>query len=231
MAIAAGAPVDSSIEEVVATASQVSSSADVIEIRLDTLSRPEVKPFFHALGKPLLFTNRPAWEGGFFTGNEEARLLPLLEAVQCGASYVDLELQAAGAMRDQLLNAVRQTATKMIISWHNFIETPENDGLAKIFYEQLESGAHIGKIVTMAHNFKDVLRVLNLQLLAAENDFPLIAFCMGRPGIISRLATIELGGYMTYAVPDRGVATAAGQLPVTDLRRIMEKLFAGPSAL
>ena len=44
-----------------------------------------------------------------------------------------------------------------------------------------EQGADIGKIVTTAKDYVDVLHVLSLQEKAAELDFPLIAFCMGTP--------------------------------------------------
>jgi 3-dehydroquinate dehydratase type I len=88
----------------------------------------------------------------------------------------------------------------------------------------MESGAHIGKIVTIAKDYKDVLRILNLQAAAAENNFPLIAFCMGVIGKISRLATTMLGGYMTYAAPDEGEETAPGQIRVSALRAMLKSL-------
>ena len=72
----------------------------------------------------------------------------------------------------------------------------------------------------MAHDYHDVLRVLNLQEEAARMDIPLIAFCMGRPGVISRVATVELGGYMTYCAAHEDEATAPGQLSVAVLRQI-----------
>jgi 3-dehydroquinate dehydratase-1/3-dehydroquinate dehydratase/shikimate dehydrogenase len=83
-----------------------------------------------------------------------------------------------------------------------------------------DKGAHIAKIVTMAHDFHDVLRVLSLQEEAARMDIPLIAFCMGQPGVISRVATVELGGYMTYCAVSESEATAPGQLSVAVLRQI-----------
>ena len=78
----------------------------------------------------------------------------------------------------------------------------------------------------MAHNFQDVLRVFNLQTLAAEMGFPLITFCMGKAGVISRVATLTLGGYMTYAAPDGGAPTAPGQFALTPLRGILQGIAA-----
>ena len=133
-------------------------------------------------------------------------------------------MKTAFDLRQEVIARAVEQQTQVIVSWHNFDETPSADKLEEIFNEQYASGARIGKIVTMAKTSEDVLRVLSLQLLAAEKDFPLIAFCMGRAGIISRLATLELGGYMTYAAPDSGQATAPGQLQVSTLRTILQTL-------
>lgn len=201
--------------------------ADVIEIRLDSLAKPAIEPFVTNCSKPLLFTNRPSWEGGLFTGPEAARIDLLLQAIQHDCALVDLELKTAPHLRHELLAVVPTHAqTNLIISWHNFSGTPSGDELAAILQQQMESGAHIGKIVTMAHNCEDVLRVLNLQVIARQNNFPLIAFCMGQSGTISRLATLKLGGYMTYAAPDEGEATAPGQMKVSALSAMLKTLAA-----
>lgn len=198
-------------------AKKAESGADVIEIRLDSLTSPDIEPFLRQLKTPLLFTNRPVWEGGLYDGPEENRLSPLMQAVQSSAAYVDIELQSNQSAVGKLCSAALNRPTRIIVSWHNFKETPAADALQDIFSRQHDSGAHIGKMVTMAHDFHDVLRVLQLQEIAHQKGFPLIAFCMGRAGMISRLATLELGGFMTYAAPDAGQGTAPGQLTVAGL--------------
>lgn len=207
-----------SVEQTLAAAGALVGQADVIEIRLDVMTPPAVAPLMTALRTPLLFTNRAQWEGGMFHGDETKRVALLVEAAQQGAAYVDLELKTDLHLRRDVLAAA--TSSRVILSWHNFDHTPEDAVLADILAQQQESGAHIGKMVTMAHSWQDVLRVLHLQLRAAEKKFPLIAFCMGAPGVISRLATLELGGYMTYAAPDEASATAPGQLPIAALNHL-----------
>jgi 3-dehydroquinate dehydratase-1/3-dehydroquinate dehydratase/shikimate dehydrogenase len=208
------------VEQGVAVARSVGSLADVIEIRLDALQRVEVVPFISQLAKPLLFTNRPIWEGGNFAGEEQARIAPLLEAASQGASYVDLELKAPDSSHQALLEVIDSSSCRLILSWHNFQDTPAQAELVGRLAMIQDKGAHIAKIVTMAHDFHDVLRVLSLQEEAARMDIPLIAFCMGRAGVISRLATVELGGYMTYCAVSDSEATAPGQLSLAVLRRI-----------
>jgi 3-dehydroquinate dehydratase-1/3-dehydroquinate dehydratase/shikimate dehydrogenase len=208
------------VEEGVAAATAVSSQADVIEIRLDYLQEIMVAPFLAQLTKPLLFTNRPSWEGGRFVGEEQARIASLLEAVRLGAHYVDVELKAPDSSHQTLLEAINHSSSQLILSWHNFEETPTQAELVGRLAMMQDKGAHIAKMVTMAHDYHDVLRVLMLQEEAAKMDIPLIAFCMGRPGVISRVATLELGGYMTYCAASDHEATAPGQLSVAAVRRI-----------
>jgi 3-dehydroquinate dehydratase-1 len=213
------------VDQAIAMAKDSANYADVVEIRLDSLSHPEIEPFVKSIAKPLLFTNRPEWEGGSFTGSELERIGMLLKAVRHDCALVDLELRTAPELRGEMLDALlKHPHPRLIISWHDFSGTPSSEELAEILLQQIESGAHIGKIVTTANDPMDVLRVLNLQVFALENNFPLIAFCMGAVGKISRLATIKLGGYMTYAAPDRGKETAPGQIPVSVIRDMLSRL-------
>jgi 3-dehydroquinate dehydratase-1/3-dehydroquinate dehydratase/shikimate dehydrogenase len=208
-------------------AKQAEELADTIEIRLDTLEQPAIDPFIAGLSKPLLFTNRPDWEGGNYKGEEAERVSFLQEAILAGASFVDIEVKTSHTLKQILFKAIDATKTKLIISWHDFSGTPSSEELGEILHQQRSSGAHVGKIVTMAEDYQDVLRVLSLQSEAAEHDFPLIAFCMGKAGMISRLATLKLGGFMTYAAPDTGNAAAPGQLPVSYVRETIARLTNG----
>ncbi len=208
------------IDDVLALADSVVSLADVLEIRLDYLGLPAVSPFLNTLQIPLLFTNRPDWEGGAFSGDEEQRLGVLLEAVAENSTYVDLELLAPEESHQRMRIALRESKTKLIVSWHNFKNTPSREELVGRMTLMQELGADIGKIITTANTYQDVLRVMQLQEVAEQLNFPLIAFCMGRAGVVSRVSTCGLGGYMTYCAVSDAEATAPGQLSVAALREI-----------
>jgi 3-dehydroquinate dehydratase-1/3-dehydroquinate dehydratase/shikimate dehydrogenase len=210
------------VDKALSSARAAAEKADVVEIRLDALAEPAIAPFIKNIDVPLLFTCRPEWEGGEFSGSEEERLALLGDAVSKGAAYIDIELRTEDSLRQELVTVARNNKVKTIISWHDFKTTASSQALHSIFKEQYRSGADIGKMVTTARSFQDVLRVLDLQNSAAEMSFPLCAFCMGRPGMISRIATLELGGFMSYAAPDDGPVSAPGQLSVSALRRIVE---------
>ncbi len=197
---------------------------DVVEIRLDTMSQVSIPELCQGINRPLLFTNRPIWEGGLCAKPEDERLELLMEAVQQRAAFVDLELKTSLQYREQLLNEIRGSQSRLIISHHDFEKTPDSQTLLRILQQQVDSGAHIGKIVTMAHSYLDVLRVLHLQCEAQSRNFPLIAFCMGEEGKLSRIITLLLGGFMTYAALDEHQATAPGQLSIHHLKKAITEL-------
>jgi 3-dehydroquinate dehydratase-1 len=212
------------VEEVLRVAQTHGHHADLVEIRLDLLSEPEVTSFTESLDMPLLFTNRPSWEGGEWQGSEEDRVALLLEAIHAGAAYVDIELRAPKDSFAAITRASAQCRCATIVSWHNFTETPGDEHLHAVLHEMADSGATIGKIVTTAHHYTDTLRVLGLQLMAQQLAFPLACFAMGQAGQISRAATLSLGGVLTYGAADRASCTAPGQLGVAELRSLQEML-------
>lgn len=212
-------------QEVLKAVGKIESSADVIEVRLDCLEKIELSVLTSKIRKPLLFTNRPTWEGGRYSGNEKTRIDPLQTAIWLEYDYVDLELQAPPESLNRLLHAREKSSTQLILSSHDFDKTPSLQQLLDTVNKMVDKGADVGKIVTMARNYHDVLKVLQLQEEALKYDFPLIAFCMGRQGVISRLATLELGGYMTYCSVDENEATAPGQLSLQTLRDIYKLMI------
>ena len=220
MSVAAG-----DAASVIARVRPVQSLADVVEIRLDAMPEARIDPCVAALDLPLLVTNRPQWEGGLFAGREDDRVDQLCAAVRAGARYADIELRTDPALRSQLFAVARDCSARMIVSSHDYTGTPPAAALRTTLRQMVASGADLGKIVTTATNADEALRVLALQQEAGRLGFPLSAFAMGEPGRITRLATLYLGGAMTYAALDEHQATAPGQLSVAHLRSLIT-LFA-----
>lgn len=199
---------------------------DVVEIRLDAMKQPGVKECITTILRPVLVTNRPTWEGGLYAGNEQHRIDQLCQALQAGAQYVDVELRTDMDLKTQVLKEARRYGAKVIISSHDFQGTPPFANLLQTLRQMIASGADIGKIVTTATNAEAAVRILALQQEAMASSFPLSAFAMGTSGKISRLATLYLGGFMTYAAISADQATAPGQLSVHDLHALIT-LFEG----
>jgi 3-dehydroquinate dehydratase-1/3-dehydroquinate dehydratase/shikimate dehydrogenase len=194
---------------------------DVVEIRLDGMRHPAIEPCLAAIPRPVLVTNRPTWEGGQYAGGEQERIALLCQGIRAGSQYVDVELRTSVELREQVREAARRHGSKVILSSHNFQGTPPLAHLRETLDQMIAGGADIGKIVTTAATASEALRILALQQEALASSFPLSAFAMGAAGKISRLATLYLGGFMTYAAITAEQATAPGQLSVHDLQTLI----------
>jgi 3-dehydroquinate dehydratase-1/3-dehydroquinate dehydratase/shikimate dehydrogenase len=208
-------------DAVLEAAASVLHLIDVVELRLDCMANPRVKEAIIGLGKPVLVTNRPHWEGGQWHGSEQDRIALLCQALDWGAQYVDIELLAAREIREQVLEQATRVGARVIVSSHDFEGTPARAVLEERFTHMVATGADIGKIVVTAKRPEDSLRILALQEKALAANFPLSAFAMGSAGAISRLATLYLGGFMTYAALSPEQATAPGQLSVQELHAML----------
>ncbi len=205
---------------VIAGVRPVQSLADVVEIRLDAMLEARIDPCVAALDLPLLVTNRPQWEGGHFAGSEDDRA----DSTLCGRPrWRSLRRYRVANRPGLALPADRCSATARPgdVSSHHFTGTPLAAELRATLRQMAASGADLGKIVTTATNADEALRVLALQEEAGRLDFPPERLLLGEPGRITRLATLYLGGAMTYAALDEHQATAPGQLSVGHLRSLI----------
>lgn len=207
-----------------ATATSV-VGADVIEIRLDYLTDSDATVFCEQVSTDLLFTCRPQWEGGLFIGDEEERLAILTKAVECGAVYIDVELEAPESTHQSLLGSIKKNErkTKLILSNHDFETTPRYSQLIQKVEAMRDKNAYIGKLITTARNPSDVITIFKIIDYARVINFPLIAFCMGEAGAVSRVSTCDVGGFMTYCSCDGKEVTAPGQISVGQMREIFAR--------
>jgi len=95
-------------------------SADLVEVRLDRLrSFHGLTKIARAVERPIIGTNRPLSEKGSFDRSEAERLKILMEAVEGGFQYVDLELTTAKL--DRVIKTFRERGAKIILSHHDHL--------------------------------------------------------------------------------------------------------------
>ena len=192
------------------------------ELRLDYLGQPDLKRLFRTHPGPVIATNRLATEGGKWTGSEAERRRLLEEALSLGADFLDLELAADPAWRRELWG--RRGQAKIILSWHDFSGTPDIEHLEKILQKMLTQDADVIKMVALAQQPEDNLRLLSLipQALACGRE--IIAFGMGPAGKWSRVVAPLLGSFLTFAPFTKKGASAPGQLTVNEVKRLWQML-------
>ena len=206
------------------------AQADIVELRIDGIQGVNLPRLMkHTEGK-VLITNRVKKEGGAFTGTEKERVTLLLEAVDLGADYVDLELRTEPGLMAELEKKIEayQGQTKLILSYHNLGRTPSLKELRKRLDDGYAAGADIVKIVSHAREMADNLKVLGLIPYAQRKGKEIIAFCMGEKGKMSRVMAPLLGSYLTYASLNKGEVSAPGQMTVKELKQMFGILNGKP---
>ena len=183
--------------------------ADIIELRIDYIKNVDLKRLLERRTKPLIVTNRPVREGGKFDGSEEDRIALLKLAIRLQADYVDIEHDSIQHLCGDTEHRVPTSTTKIIVSYHNFCKTRDN--LTDIYNRLSQSGADIVKIVTHANSITDNVRIYRL---LQQSQMPLISFCMGELGIISRILYKRFGSYLTFASLRTGKESAPGQISI-----------------
>lgn len=188
---------------------------EMAEIRLDlTGFDEETIDLVFSCKVPLIATCRPD------NLSESQQYKLLRRAIEAGAKYVDIELEASDEQKQRIMEVARRHECKIIISYHNYTETPGMRELFEIVDTCFEKGADIAKLATMVHN-----RVDNARLMSLYSDSrPLVAIGMGEEGKLSRVMAPLLGASFTFAAADGEVGTAPGQISYSDMKAIMAEL-------
>ena len=195
-----------SVEETLAALHAPGRAFDVAEVRLDYLAeKPDVRRLLESRPCPVIVTCRPVREGGRWAGDEARRIALLEEADRRGADFVDVELEALPRFR-------RQGRARIIVSYHNYQETPAELGAIASRMEHAE--ADIVKVATHARSLADNLAAFRV-LRAARK--PTIAVTMGEHGHVSRILGPKFGAFLVFASLDSGREAAPGQMPVREM--------------
>ncbi|MHC4713776.1 MAG: shikimate dehydrogenase [Planctomycetota bacterium] len=185
---------------------KASAVADIAELRIDYLEeKPDLSLLLDNRPLPVIVTNRPVREGGLWEGDETGRVAYLREAVALNAEYVDIEHDAIGMLGEPL-------GTRVIVSYHNWVETPEN--LVEIARMLVGAGGNIIKMATLVRHATDLFRLCQVPSAIGVRT---IVVGMGARGAPSRILSRKFGSYLTFASLSRELASAPGQVTAADL--------------
>ena len=211
---------------------EVLEHCEMAEIRLDRceLSARDTENVFTS-DVPLVATcriaevaqNEPALQGLTDSAREIKAMQiaekRLVRAIEAGAHYVDVEIEAQKQMSKRVRGAAHENGTIFIRSYHDFEGTDSFESLKAMVEKCRYHGADIVKLVTTAHSPEDVEKVMALYDWARGEKIELIAFCMGEIGKESRLECLKHGAPYTYAALTEEEAAAPGQWPSDQMRK------------
>ena len=201
------------------TLTKALKKSDYVEIRFDFLNPNAVPDVLQQIKKDLrkcVCTLRPVSEGGKFSGSEKNRISIMKLIAEYNPFLLDVEFNALSKNKNLRLY-LKSTGTDILVSWHNFKQTPGISVLKKKLVQMKKFSNNI-KIVTMAKSINDATRVLSLY---KNNNTKLIAFSMGNYGRVSRILCLFLGSPYTYV--SLGKPVAPGQFSVDEVKSIFTR--------
>jgi len=227
---------DGNIESLLASAERgKAAGADCFEWRVDFFSEVHntaaVVSAARSLSEvlpenPLLFTFRSESQGGNATLDLDEYVALNSAVIGSGAiDMVDIEIGIGdNRVRDFAVISCFNDVVP-VVSYHDFEKTPTHQDLVALLERMMRLGAGIPKVAVMAHDAHDAL-----VLLSAAEEFkrtferPALTMAMGAQGSITRLVGEQFGSALTFCSLDS--ASAPGQVPVQDAKRIMSDLHA-----
>jgi len=196
--------------------------ADYVEIRFDFVKPDQLQAAIDSVntikGKAV-FTLRSKSQGGKFDGSDQERLSWLRKLAEQKPMLVDVELDSIQE-NDSLADFLDEQKTPILVSWHDFQETPVSDKIADLLSEMRIYSNYV-KVVTTAKSVQDSLRLLEVY----ENTIGLhpVIFAMGEAGVVSRiLCTVVGNAPFTYASLENAVAP--GQLTIKQMRALYDRM-------
>jgi 3-dehydroquinate dehydratase / shikimate dehydrogenase len=181
------------------------TDADLIELRLDSVSDPNAAGALAGRRTPVIVTCRPVWEGGQFSGSEQERRQILSDALALGAEYVDIEWRAD--FQDLVSHA---GGRRIVLSMHDFSGVP--DDLTQRARAMRSTGAEVIKVAVKANRLSDCIPLMELGSTAGKSG-GIVLVAMGPRGLASRILAQRFNSSWTYA----GALADVGQLTPTTL--------------
>lgn len=223
-----------SVDEVKAEIKRIAESdVEIVEWRIDCFLTHEkaIKLFemssylYQELSdRILLYTLRSQEEGGNckLLPQEKARLIKELISYR-HADFIDLEAAFLLNGNGALIQEAHRLQTKVIVSYHDFLQTPNCEALCEKLETMSKHGGDIVKLACMPQSYEDVLALAQAAQWARNQlDCALIMISMGALGMPTRVFPTLFSSVLSFAGLNGG--SAPGQLTVQEMRSIWKSL-------
>lgn len=212
-------------------------NADIAEFRIDLLDFASNNKAVITLGKqlnqilkhkPLIATIRTANEGGQLkVSDAEYEKIYTEYLKQPFMQLLDIEMFRDPGSVAKLTKLAHDKKVLVIMSNHDFAKTPDQQDIENRLLKQDQMGADILKIAVMPTSTQDVFTLMNATLAVSQkSQKPLLTMSMGQLGTISRVATANMGGSMSFGMI--GEASAPGQIDVIQLKQLLKTVQPTP---
>lgn len=227
-----------SLKSFIQNLSQIGKQHNQIELRLDTIKNihqdikhENIKKIFAHIKQlekksnsqiKIIATCRQQQYGGDFSGDTNQQQQILQQANNLGANYIDIDLDIFKQI------TISNQKAKIVISYHNFHQTPSDLKLRETQEQMQSTNADIIKIAVMNQNQDDAKRIYTLLTNQHSKDNkttkPQIIIGMGEAGKITRVVAPLLGSYLTFATINNNSNSADGQIEISKLKLLYRQL-------
>ena len=210
---------------------------DMIEWRADTLESDlergierfdidymlEVLEGLESLETPVIFTLRTSNEGGFFDMTSKYDEVMREIITRSKPAFVDIEMETSKDP-EALIKLAHEREIDVIVSYHDFKETPSTEILLRKMSKMEAMGADVVKVACIPTEFSDVHRMMELPDRYHEKypDRNVVCISMGEMGMATRLYGERNKQCMTYASADESVAP--GQVSYLYMREFLDQI-------
>jgi 3-dehydroquinate dehydratase-1 len=168
-------------------------------------------------GKLIFVFRRKNLETPVMKSQTRLFLITLLEKTD---SYVDLDIITQQAELSFIAENLLQL--RVITSYHNFRETPDDKKLVEIMILMTKYNPTIFKIATMCQKPKDALRLLDLLISLKSEQKKYIIIGMGDLGTMTRIYGAMWGNEMVFAPQKDTDKSAPGQFTKTEMDQLIK---------
>lgn len=183
--------------------------------------------------RKLLFTFRSEEEGGELRHDRAGFMIDdIYDWVISGklADMIDVELMSGNYRVARNAAKCHDAGMEIVVSYHNFSETPRDDKLMEMFHNMETLGGDVLKIAVVPAKALDVKRVKELMEKIVTRGFredkdnlkkPIVMISMGEKGRSSRLMVGDRGSLFTFAYV--GDTSAPGQIELEEMFEELSK--------
>lgn len=190
-------------------------SPQIAELRVDFAGPSRLKEicqFPSRTNIPLILTCRKKVDGGAWTGSTADREAFLLDCLEGGFNYIDLE-------EDETSSALPEKAAarncRVIRSFHDFSSVPVDleERLLK-----MDARGDLVKAAVMPRGIADLERLFRIGMAWKKDN--LILLGMGDFGVPSRILASRMNSFLTFCSSSDGEEAAPGHMSIQTLRDV-----------
>lgn len=202
----------------------INSGADCVEVRVDKIkTNEEIVQFIQQASFPHIISCRSKSANGFFEGIEKDRITRQIQAIEAGATIIDIELTTDHQLRAEVIKTAKNHHTPLLIGFEDMQKMPTIGKILTSLKEIEYLGADIAKFAVKTNCYEEALDVLKAANWTKDLiNIPFAAIAIGEYGLFSRPLALLMGSSMTYCALEGGGPLK--QLSIGQVKSILDIL-------